>query len=318
MLKKKAIKKIILATVALFLVLIIYTITDKPKEVVIYDDAHYTTSLDEVSVFSITKDNYISKASVYVDNDLSLEEKIKNVLEVMIEKNNKNSLLPDYLKPILPNDTKVLDVTIDNDIATINFSKELLNISEEQSNNMIESIIYTITDFDNILGITIKVEGKTLKYVPNTNTVLNEVLDKNYGINKVYSIYDNNNITKVILYYIANNTNNIYVPVTKYVNDTREKIEIIVEELSSSFILKNNLVSFLDSNVKLVDYSIDDNLIKLVFNESLYENSNQKKVNKDTLDMIALSVFDNYDVENAEIYLDSMKIYEKSRKDIEN
>ena len=92
MLKKKAIKKIILATVALFLVLIIYTITDKPKEVVIYDDAHYTTSLDEVSVFSITKDNYISKASVYVDNDLSLEEKIKNVLEVMIEKNNKNSL----------------------------------------------------------------------------------------------------------------------------------------------------------------------------------------------------------------------------------
>ena len=318
MLKKKAIKKIILATVALFLVLIIYTITDKPKEVVIYDDAHYTTSLDEVSVFSITKDNYISKASVYVDNDLSLEEKIKNVLEVMIEKNNKNSLLPDYLKPILPNDTKVLDVTIDNDIATINFSKELLNISEEQSNNMIESIIYTITDFDNILGITIKVEGNTLKYVPNTNTVLNEVLDKNYGINKVYSIYDNNNITKVILYYIANNTNNIYVPVTKYVNDTREKIEIIVEELSSSFILKNNLVSFLDSNVKLVDYSIDDNLIKLVFNESLYENSNQKKVNKDTLDMIALSVFDNYDVENAEIYIDSMKIYEKSRKDIEN
>ena len=318
MLKKKAIKKIILATVALFLVLIIYTITDKPKEVVIYDDAHYTTSLDEVSVFSITKDNYISKASVYVDNDLSLEEKIKNVLEVMIEKNNKNSLLPDYLKPILPNDTKVLDVTIDNDIATINFSKELLNISEEQSNNMIESIIYTIIDFDNILGITIKVEGKTLKYVPNTNTVLNEVLDKNYGINKVYSIYDNNNITKVILYYIANNTNNIYVPVTKYVNDTREKIEIIVEELSSSFILKNNLVSFLDSNVKLVDYSIDDNLIKLVFNESLYENSNQKKVNKDTLDMIALSVFDNYDVENAEIYIDSMKIYEKSRKDIEN
>lgn len=318
MLKKKAIKKIILATVALFLVLIIYTITDKPKEVVIYDDAHYTTSLDEVSVFSITKDNYISKASVYVDNDLSLEEKIKNVLEVMIEKNNKNSLLPDYLKPILPNDTKVLDVTIDNDIATINFSKELLNISEEQSNNMIESIIYTITDFDNILGITIKVEGKTLKYVPNTNTVLNEVLDKNYGINKVYSIYDNNNITKVILYYIANNTNNIYVPVTKYVNDTREKIEIIVEELSSSFILKNNLVSFLDSNVKLVDYSIDDNLIKLVFNESLYENSNQKKVNKDTLDMISLSVFDNYDVENAEIYIDSMKIYEKSRKDIEN
>lgn len=318
MLKKKAIKKIILATVALFLVLIIYTITDKPKEVVIYDDTHYTTSLDEVSVFSITKDNYISKASVYVDNDLSLEEKIKNVLEVMIEKNNKNSLLPDYLKPILPNDTKVLDVTIDNDIATINFSKELLNISEEQSNNMIESIIYTITDFDNILGITIKVEGKTLKYVPNTNTVLNEVLDKNYGINKVYSIYDNNNITKVILYYIANNTNNIYVPVTKYVNDTREKIEIIVEELSSSFILKNNLVSFLDSNVKLVDYSIDDNLIKLVFNESLYENSNQKKVNKDTLDMISLSVFDNYDVENAEIYIDSMKIYEKSRKDIEN
>ena len=42
-----------------------------------------------------------------------------------------------------------------------------------------------------------------------------KVLDKNYGINKVYSIYDNNNITKEILYYIANNTKNIYVPVTK-------------------------------------------------------------------------------------------------------
>ena len=47
---------------------------------------------------------------------------------------------------------------------------------------------------------------------------------------------------------------------TKYINDSRDKIQIIIEELTTSYIYEDNLMSFLNSKVELIDYKEENDV----------------------------------------------------------
>ena len=172
---------------------------------------------------------------------------------------------------------------------------------------MIEAIVYTITN-ENILGVEIYVNGSMLKYVPHTDKELPTVLTKDIGINKTYEIFNSSDISKIVMTYYTNSDNNYYeVPVTKYLNDKREKLEIIFEELESSS-LDKNLISLLD-NIKINSYKIYDDKIVIDINKEL---SNEEE------NLVFKSIFDNYDKEKVEILVNGVKNKEKTKKDIEN
>lgn len=303
MLKRKALNRIFLTTVVFFVVFTLYNL----KEISNNEISKESSNTKEETIYTLNDDNYVSKTSVYVSKVLTLEDKIREKLEIMIEKNNKNALLPSYFNPILPENTKVLDVVVEDSLVKVYFSKELMNITEEQSEKMIEAIVYTITN-ENILGVEIYVNGSMLKYVPHTDKELPTVLTKDIGINKTYEIFNSSDISKIVMTYYTNSDNNYYeVPVTKYVNDKREKLEIIFEELESSS-LDKNLINLLD-NIKINSYKIYDNKIAIDINKEL---SNEEE------NLVFKSMFDNYDKEKVEIFVNGVKNIEKTKKDIEN
>ena len=115
-----------------------------------------------------------------------------------------------------------------------------------------------------------------LKEYPNTHEVLDSPLTKEIGINKEYSLTSRNDISKVVIYYLSEiDDEYYYVPVTKYVNDNRDKIKIIVDELASSYIYESNLMSFLHSNVALLDYYEQENVLFLNFNDYLFDSDDK-------------------------------------------
>ena len=145
------------------------------------------------------------------------------------------------------------------------------------------------------MGVSILVEWDNIEEYPNSKEKINKILDKRIGINKNYDITSLNNINRVVIYYLENiNDDLYYVPVTKYVNDDREKINIIIEELASSYIYESNLMSYLNSNVSLLEYEEKENIMSLNFNDYLFDGND--KVLEEVLYSIAYSVFDNYDV----------------------
>lgn len=303
MLKRKALNRIFLTTVVFFVVFTLYNL----KEISNNDISKESSNTKEETIYTLNDDNYVSKTSVYVSKVLTLKDKIREKLEIMIEKNNKNALLPSYFNPILPENTKVLDVVVEDSLVKVYFSKELMNITEEQSEKMIEAIVYTITN-ENILGVEIYVNGSMLKYVPHTDKELPTVLTKDIGINKTYEIFNSSDISKIVMTYYTNSDNNYYeVPVTKYVNDKREKLEIIFEELESSS-LDKNLINLLD-NIKINSYKIYDNKIAIDIN---------KELSGEEENLVFKSIFDNYDKEKVEIFVNGVKNIEKTKKDIEN
>lgn len=304
MLKRKALNRIFFTTIIFFVVFTLYSLKEVSNS---NNSPKNKNNNNKEIIYTINNDNYISKTSVYVSKMLTLEDKIREKLEIMVEKNNKNALLPSYFKPILPENTKVLDVVVEDSLVKVYFSQELMDITEEQSEKMIEAIVYTITD-ENILGVEIYVEDSMLKYVPHTKKELPAMLSKDIGINKTYEISKYNDITKIVMTYYTNDNNDYYeVPVTKYVNDDREKVEIIFDELSN-ITLDKNLINLLD-NIKINDYSISKDKIVIDINKSL---------NKKEEKLVLKSIFDNYDTNLVEILVNGEKNTKKTKKDIEN
>lgn len=305
---KRSINKIFFTTLIVFIAFILFSFSKTSV-----DNESFSSSSYRVPLYTINEDSYVSMTSVFLDGD-TLEEKISNVIDIMVVDNNKNFLLPSYFKPILPRGTKLISVRLNGDILKIVFSKELLNISSEQADAMIESLLYTLLGFEEVVGVEIYVEDSLLKYVPNTNKKLPTILYDDYGINKSYSLSSNMDIEKINLYYYTRNNDNYYlIPVTKYVNDNREKLEIIVEELSS-FLYQDNLISMLSDSVELVSYDIKDNVISLDFTDSLDSLYN---VNDTVIKPLLCSLFSNYTVDRVKISVDGVKILEKDKKDID-
>ena len=313
MLRKKALNRIFISSIAIFIVFTFVSLNLIDEDRSIYRITDYS-SLHKETIYTLNSDDYISKGYIYVSKELNSLEKVKLLLDTMIEKNNNNALLPSYFKPILPQNTSILNAELENKIIKINFSSEFLNVSDEQLEKMIEAITFTLTEIDDINGVEIYVEGELLKYITNNN--FPTILTKDIGINKKYEITSNKDISKVVLYFLGEEDN--LIPITKYVNDKREKIEIIVESLSSNYIFYENLISVASFNLELIDYELSNDILTLTFNSFIYENVKEKIVSEELINMISYSVFDNYDVSKVVFMEKDNKILEKLRKDIEN
>lgn len=294
MLRTKALKKIFLTTLSLFILLTVFTITNYKNDNVIRTNLEIeeVVGLKTNNIYLLNDKGLLIQTKVLLDG-ATQEEKIKKLI-INLTEGGSNSF-SDGLEKVIPRGTSVNNVIIGNKYVTIDFSKEILKVSEAKEKAMITSIVYSVMDLDDYLGVSILVDGKSLEEYPNSKEKINKILDKSIGINKSFNITSLNDINKVVIYYLENiNDNLYYVPVTKYVNDDREKVNIIVEELATSYIYESNLMSFLNSNVSLLGYEEKNDIMFLNFNDYLFDGND--KVLEEVLYSIAYSVFDNYDV----------------------
>lgn len=272
MLKRRALRKIIITTFSLLTVFAICIIPNslnsKDNFLDTKIDLEYVNNLGTNEIYLLGPNKYLVKTNVLLETD-NMNTKIRSILDYLtIQKSDK---LPTGLSGIIPMNTKVNNIEIKESIVTIDFSKELLEVKEELEERLIEAITYSIINIDGVEAITIKVDGNLLTELPKTKKKLPELLNRNFGINKVFDIGNLNGIQKVTLYYLDKISNqNYYVPVTKYLNDDREKINIIIDNLSSNYIYESSLVSLLNQNTELINYEIEDEIMTLNFNNSIF------------------------------------------------
>ncbi|MBP3800039.1 MAG: GerMN domain-containing protein, partial [Bacilli bacterium] len=184
---------------------------------------------------------------------------------------------------------------------------EFLNLKKSIEKKTIDSIVYSIFDLKEVKEIFIEVEGKLLNEYPNSKEKIYYPLDKSIGINNEYNITSRNDINKTVIYYLEQiNNEKYYVPVTKYENTKDDKIKVIIDSLTTNYIYEPNLMSVLNTNLKLNGYNKEDNVFFLDFNNYLYD-KNQKLV-EEVIYSISYSVFDNYDVNNIVFMIDGKNV----------
>ena len=293
MLKKSSLRRIMVATLALFILLIIYFFptTSEFKETLSYIEK------EEIPIFLVDSMEYIARTSIVKESETT-EELIEEVIDSLTIGSEKSNYIRDGFKGIIPKNTKVLDTTLEGNILTINFSKEFLNVLESDEEKMLEALTYSLLEIPEIKKISILVEGGKLKNLPNSKKKLPEFLDRNFGINKIYNLDSIKDTSKTTIYYLSKyNDYYYYVPVTKISNDATEKVEIIINELKSTPIYHTNLISYLAASTNITNYELLENSITLSFNNHLLANLKDEEMLEEVKYSIALSMRDSYGVE---------------------
>ena len=275
MLKSKAIRKIFITTLSLFIFLFVYSLPTLDDSYVLRTNLEIesTTGLATDNIYLLNEDGYLVKSRVLLEGT-TLEDKIKEILEQLIISDDNH--FPKGLFAYIPKNTKVLNVLCGEGKVTVDFSSQFLDMGVHEEKQIISGIVFSILDLDDIEEVIILVEGTVLSEYPNTKEKLSSPLNKNIGINQEYELTSREDVSKVVIYYLSRiNDEMYYVPVTKYLNDSRDKIKIIIDELSTSYIYEPNLMSFLHSKVELLDYYEQENVLFLNFNKFLFDSEDK-------------------------------------------
>ena len=297
MLKKKALKKIFIRFSCLAVFAIIYLFPEKETEL----NSNIISNNESNTIYLKDSNNYISRVSTILTSKTN-KDKIKEMIDILTI--NSNKYIRDGFNKVIPKNTKLLNVSIEDKLVKLNFSKELLNVDKNNEEKMIEAIVYSITSLDNINYVSIYVEGSILNKLPNSNKKLEPILDRTIGINKEFNITNITDTSKTTIYYISKyNDYYYYVPVTKVMNNDISKIEVIIKELTSSKMLNTNLMSYLNNKTELLSYNELDNSLLLNFNDSILTDINTNNILEEVTYSINLSIKDNYDVKEVFYYV---------------
>ena len=270
------VRKLFYTTLTTFILISILTITSiKDNTLRTNLELENIINMKSNSIYLLNKDNYLTKVDIFLDKD-----KPKNqVIEIINYLKENNKKIESNYKGYIPSNTEILDLEVKNNILYLNLSKD---VTKNNIDIVIPGLVRSLLDIKSIDKVDLKIEGS---YLNNYDYLL----DNKIPINSEYEIDNIKNINEVIIYYLSNDNN--YIPITKYLNDDREKIEVIIEELKENS--NDNLISYLNNNIKLIDYAEENDIYFLNFNSFLNDDDKTLDYN---LYEIAYSVFDNYNV----------------------
>ena len=295
MLKNKLKKRIFLIISSLIIIFIVYLFPTKKIETINNIKKNYK----ETYIYLLDQNNYVARVNIILNKNDNLN-KIKEIVNYLTIDSNKSNYIKEGFNPIIPKNTKLLSVDIDNNIVKLNFSKELLNTPDNKIDQLISSLIYSITSLNNDYKLSIYIEGNILTKLPN-NKLIDPILDRSYGINKVFNVKNIVGTTKTTIFYLSKQDDYYYyIPITLVNNNQDDKIKKIIEEMASKSVYNTNLISYI-KDIKKAAYEIKNDYIVLNLNSN---NFSSKELIEETIYTFNLSIKENYTINKIVYYID--------------
>ena len=301
MLKECAKKKIMITSIT-FLIFLFTMIFPDQKENVKKTITYYQEQ--PFPIYLLNTNKYVSRTEIPTKNTSKISL-AKEIISTLTKNSPKSIYIPTIFSPVIPQNTKLLAIDLQNTTLKIKFDKTFNNMNPSLYRKAIECLVYSLTEIEGIENILIYIEDTLLNKIPMTNEYLSLPLSRDIGTNKIYSLDKLTNTTTTTAYYIARQNNyTYYVPVTYINNNQGNKIEIIIEELKTRPHLNTNLISYLHANANITNYELLDQEIKLSFNSWLFEGLQNKDIIEEVKYSIALSMQDSLNIKKVNINIE--------------
>lgn len=211
-------------------------------------------------------------------------------------------MLPEGLTPILPKGTQVKALNISDGVATIDFSKEFLNYKEDEEEDLLSAVTWTLTGFSTIDEVNIWVDGKPLAVMPKKKTPAQGLTRKD-GIN--LEVAEGTDLTRsmpVILYFMGQLPNNeiYYVPVTRMVSPSDQIGETVMNELIKGPQYDSGLSAALDNTLAVNKVQVKGKVVSADLGEQLLQYG-KNTASKDAIQTIVLSLTENTDADKVQL-----------------
>ncbi|WP_026581855.1 GerMN domain-containing protein [Bacillus sp. J33] len=258
----------------------------------------------KTELYLIDKNGYVVPQTLELPKTNSVATQ---ALEYLVENGPVTDMLPNDFRAVLPADTKV-SVNIKDKVATVDFSKEFQEYAPEDEMKILESITWTLTQFDAIDKVKLTLNGRELKEMPVNGTPVSAALSRANGINMdTAEVVDITNTKPVTVYYLGGDEENYYyVPVTKRVSNKMDNnAEAVVKELVKGPNYASNLVTDFLPDVELLEApKVEDGKVTLNFNENVFSSSEEKIISQHLLNALVLSLTEQKGIESVAVTVD--------------
>ncbi|WP_091022773.1 MULTISPECIES: GerMN domain-containing protein [Bacillaceae] len=284
---------------------------DPPKTVVYKSDqpSKEVAKKEETvkrELYLIDRNGYVVPQTFQLPKSTSLA---KQALEYLVKDGPVTDELPNGFQAVLPPNTEVLGVQTQKDGTIIaDFSPEFKQYRAEDELKVFQAVTWTLTQFDNVTKVKIRVNGKELASMPINKAQIGDGLTRDDGINfDKGDIVDIMNSRPVTLYYVSQGEmgDTYYVPVTTRISNAQtDSYSAIVNELVKGPSEYSNLVSDFGTDTKLVSQPVfKGGKLVLNFNDGIYGNIAKNMINNDVLQPLVLSLTEQKGVKSIEIQI---------------
>ena len=213
------------------------------------------SSLTYRRVYTISEDQeYVVPLTISYSPIDSIDEEILHVLSNLKEGSSLTN--KEQYTYTIPENVKINSIDLDNKIVSIDFSSEFAAYPVAKERKILESLVWTLSCFDEVDGVVLSVDGLVLEKMPVGNTPLPSILTKEIGIN--YYLGDNSslyNTVNVTSFFI--DKEGTYIPVTRRVSSDLS-VSSLLNNMYSTLTLGSGLnmpetLDYLDIKEVLVD-----------------------------------------------------------------
>ncbi|MCD8502045.1 MAG: GerMN domain-containing protein [Bacillaceae bacterium] len=233
-----------------------------------------------------------------------VEGTARQVLEYLVQDGPISQIVPNGFQAVLPPGTEVLGVNIKDGVAIADFSEQFKDYRPEDELKILQAITWTLTQFDTVDTIKIRINGYDQELMPNNGTPIGEGFSRANGINiETDQVADISNTRGVTLYFLGQSgANPYYVPVTRRINSSDNDLEAIVTQLLKGPSSFTNLQTDFRTGVKLLETpKYANGVVTVNFNEALLNHIDGTAISEEVLNSLVLSLTEHQGVERVAI-----------------
>ncbi|WP_373892990.1 GerMN domain-containing protein [Virgibacillus natechei] len=240
------------------------------------------------------------------------KEVATQVIEHLVKGGPVTSMLPNGFQAVLPEGTEVLGLNLQEDgTLIVDMSSDFENYEAENEVKILESMTHTLTQFENVEKMQLRIEGEEQEEMPVNGTPIKEGYSKANGINITKTdTLDLLEAQAVTMYYPAeHNENRYYVPVTQYVEgDSEEMLGSIVEEMIGGPSLNTNVTHVFNPETELTNTpTLENGVLELVFNEGILADADQPMISDEVMETIVRTLTEQQAVEAVDVKVESVE-----------
>lgn len=275
-------------------------------------------NIDETDEKIVTRTLYLLDANgMVVPQQIDLpqiesKEVATQVLQYLVKGGPVTSLLPSGFQAVLPEDTEVLSLNlIDDGTLIVDLSKEFKNYNKDDELSIIEAMTYTLTQFDSVERIKLRIEGIDQKEMPVDGTPISEGYSRSNGINIIDKSFTGSLESKAVTMYYPKqfNENYYYVPVTQYIPKQDDKFfNSFIATLLEGPGYHLNLIQVFNPHTMLSeDPVLEDGVLQLVFDESILKDEEESIIADDVIETLVRSLTEQELVQAVDIKVKNRK-----------
>jgi len=263
------------------------------------EQSEQAKNMMQTTIYAADSNGYVVPLHIKMGQTTSVA---KATLERMVRGGTGDAALTGTgLRNILPEGTEVRGVVIQDGLAKVDFTKNVLEYETAQEEQaIVEAVVWTLTSLENVKKVQFMVEGRVQPTLKKGTPVADPISREN-GINlQVAKDVNPSNATKLTLYFSAKDPTSAYsylVPVTRIVPKVavgRTMVDVTMEELAKGPSVKG-LKEVMAPTMKPVKSDVKDKVATLDFGDD-FKAAGASEEGKTMVNSIVLSLAANADV----------------------